>query len=351
MQKKLSSLELLIHDLQQKIQSVHNELLQMAYANQTFSAAFYHKDAEMKHLKAQLHSLQAKNQAQKKAQSMNFFDMFASSSKQTTFSHVPPISQTLFSSPSQFSMFGSFETSPSSFGTPSIMEPTSPFFPPPKRPAPPRSNFPKPQTKPQNPLETPQPSNPRPSPTIVNNKKSSDQLMIKNSAPKPSSSKKPISSLHHTMVSTFETNVSLHEPLSGYSSETESDSSMDFLQVYMMSPEEEADVEHPPIVEEAEPEVPFQTPTFNPSTYTNISSQGFSFDGVPPSKWLDKLYEIHAWCKSSLLAPNATVTEVITKCTAKFLGHLHQWYISWCISTNAALTRSQYRHIHRYATY
>lgn len=137
------------------------------------------------------------------------------------------------------------------------------------------------------------------------------------------------------MVSTFETNVSLHEPLSGYSSETESDSSMDFLQVYMMNPEEEADVEHPPIVEEAEPEVPFQTPTFNPSTYTNISSQGFSFDGVPPSKWLDKLYEIHAWCKSSLLAPNATVTEVITKCTAKFLGHLHQWYISWCILTNA----------------
>lgn len=146
------------------------------------------------------------------------------------------------------------------------------------------------------------------------------------------------------MVSTFETNVSLHEPLSGYSSETESDSSMDFLQVYMMNLEEEADVEHPPIVEEAEPEVPFQTPTFNPSTYTNISSQGFSFDGVPPSKWLDKLYEIHAWCQSSLLAPNATVTEVITKCTAKFLGHLHQWYISWCISTNAAPTRSQYRH-------
>lgn len=52
MQRKLSSLELLIHDLQQKVQSVHNELLQMAYANQTFSAVFYHKDAEMKHLKA-----------------------------------------------------------------------------------------------------------------------------------------------------------------------------------------------------------------------------------------------------------------------------------------------------------
>lgn len=47
---------------------------------------------------------------------------------------------------------------------------------------------------------------------------------------------------------------------------------MDFPQVYMMNPEEEEEVENPPIVEEAEPEVPFQTPNFNPSTYTNISS-------------------------------------------------------------------------------
>lgn len=96
--------------------------------------------------------------------------------------------------------------------------------------------------------------------------------MIKNSAPKPSSSTTPISTLLHTLVSTFETNVSLHEPLPDYSSDTESDSSMDFPQVYMMNPEEEEEVENPPIVEEAEPEVPFQTPNFNPSTYTNISS-------------------------------------------------------------------------------
>ncbi|KAH7845557.1 hypothetical protein Vadar_003537 [Vaccinium darrowii] len=77
-QKKLSSLEILIHDLQQKIQFVHHELLQMTYANQTFSATFYQKDAEMKHLKVQLQSLQA----QQHSQQNSLFDRFHPSPQQ-----------------------------------------------------------------------------------------------------------------------------------------------------------------------------------------------------------------------------------------------------------------------------
>ncbi|KAI8530426.1 hypothetical protein RHMOL_Rhmol11G0057200 [Rhododendron molle] len=168
--KKLSTLDLLIRYLQQKIQNVHQELLQMAYANQAFSAAFYHKDAEMKHLKNQLQSLQAQQYSQQKSP----FDMFASSTPQSFFGY-PQMSQPLPITPT--SGFG--ESSSNIFGSPSA------FLPPPKRPSPPKLPFPKPQIKPiQVPSAPSPPSTSTSAPTTSAPSKPSDlnskspQLMV-----------------------------------------------------------------------------------------------------------------------------------------------------------------------------
>jgi hypothetical protein len=99
--------------------------------------------------------------------------------------------------------------------------------------------------------------------------------------------------------------------------------------VFMMNPDNpEENVEDPIIEEGPEFETPPEIPTFDSFSHSNIHTQGFSFDTIPPSKWLDKLYEIHAWCTAAMLSPNATLSIVITKCTAKFLGRLRQWYMA-----------------------
>ncbi|KAL6962730.1 hypothetical protein U1Q18_052478 [Sarracenia purpurea var. burkii] len=75
------------------------------------------------------------------------------------------------------------------------------------------------------------------------------------------------------------------------------------------------------------------SPDTNPSPFTNNPflnphSQGFSFDNIPPSKWFEKLYDIHAWCTTEMLVPHATLQTIITKCVARFIGRLRQWYLA-----------------------
>lgn len=46
-------------------------------------------------------------------------------------------------------------------------------------------------------------------------------------------------------------------------------------------------------------QVTYQEPEQN--HFQNDPSKGFSFDNIPPSKWRDKIYEMHAWCTAELL--------------------------------------------------
>ncbi|XP_024014520.1 uncharacterized protein LOC112088468 [Eutrema salsugineum] len=76
-----------------------------------------------------------------------------------------------------------------------------------------------------------------------------------------------------------------------------------------------------------EPQRPQTPPDWNPRSHTD-SHSGFSFDNVPPSKWRDKIYEMHAWLTEQLLNPGATLPTVIDKIISKFHGRLRQWWIS-----------------------
>lgn len=86
------------------------------------------------------------------------------------------------------------------------------------------------------------------------------------------------------------------------------------------NPPPDDQVEDPIVEEVSEPEILPPPPTFDSFSHSNAYAKGFSFDIVPPSKWLYKLYEIHAWCTVAMLAPNATLSAVITKCTENFLA-------------------------------
>ncbi|ESQ47393.1 hypothetical protein EUTSA_v10028344mg [Eutrema salsugineum] len=74
-------------------------------------------------------------------------------------------------------------------------------------------------------------------------------------------------------------------------------------------------------------EAQFMKRTTEASNSTD-SHSGFSFDNVPPSKWRDKIYEMHAWLTEQLLNPGATLPTVIDKLISKFQGRLRQWWIS-----------------------
>ena len=63
--------------------------------------------------------------------------------------------------------------------------------------------------------------------------------------------------------------------------------------------------------------VPLNAPN---TSFPNPLGQGFSFEGVPPSKWRDKLLEIHVWCAAEMLQPQADLRSVLQRCTAKFFG-------------------------------
>ncbi|ESQ51075.1 hypothetical protein EUTSA_v10023188mg, partial [Eutrema salsugineum] len=76
-----------------------------------------------------------------------------------------------------------------------------------------------------------------------------------------------------------------------------------------------------------EPQRPQTPPDWNPRSHTD-SHSGFSFDNVPPSKWRDKIYEMHAWLTEQLLNPGDTLPTVIDKLISKFHGRLRQWWIS-----------------------
>ena len=47
------------------------------------------------------------------------------------------------------------------------------------------------------------------------------------------------------------------------------------------------------------------------SPFSNPINQGFTFDGIPPSKWLDRIFEIHSWCTTELLSPGSIGRSVI----------------------------------------
>lgn len=38
-----------------------------------------------------------------------------------------------------------------------------------------------------------------------------------------------------------------------------------------------------------------------PSQFENDPTKGFSFDNIAPSKWREKISEMHAWCTTELL--------------------------------------------------
>ena len=64
---------------------------------------------------------------------------------------------------------------------------------------------------------------------------------------------------------------------------------------------------------------------YTPPPYS--SSHGFSFEGIPTSKWRDKILEMNAWCTLEMLQPQAVLRNVLERCTAKFHGRLRDWYI------------------------
>ena len=70
-----------------------------------------------------------------------------------------------------------------------------------------------------------------------------------------------------------------------------------------------------------------QLPEWNQRNF-NDQHHGFSFDNIPPAKWRDKIYEMHAWCTEQLLYPGTSFTSVFDKLVARFHGRLRQWWIS-----------------------
>ncbi|KAK9665956.1 hypothetical protein RND81_14G149000 [Saponaria officinalis] len=77
------------------------------------------------------------------------------------------------------------------------------------------------------------------------------------------------------------------------------------------------------------PEFMMAEPThgWNPKIQ-DAPNHGFSFDNIPPSKWRDKIYEMHAWFTEQLLYPGTQLTTVIDRLVSRFYGGLRQLWIS-----------------------
>jgi hypothetical protein len=105
--------------------------------------------------------------------------------------------------------------------------------------------------------------------------------------PTSSTFKNPISTFLNTLATIFET--SFPEPTIEFDSDIESTDPMPIPHVFMMNPENlEENVEDPIIEEGPEFETPPEIPTFDSFSHSNIHTQGFSFDTIPPSNgWIN----------------------------------------------------------------
>ena len=59
--------------------------------------------------------------------------------------------------------------------------------------------------------------------------------------------------------------------------------------------------------------------TYSPTT---DSKHLFTLDNVPPSRWHDEFFNLYSWCIVEFQAPNAIVSQIITKFVARIIGRL-----------------------------
>ena len=59
--------------------------------------------------------------------------------------------------------------------------------------------------------------------------------------------------------------------------------------------------------------------TYSPTT---DSKHLFTLDNVPPSRWHDEFFNLYSWCIVEFQAPNAIVSQIITKFFARIIGRL-----------------------------
>ncbi|KAK1382557.1 hypothetical protein POM88_020292 [Heracleum sosnowskyi] len=98
----------------------------------------------------------------------------------------------------------------------------------------------------------------------------------------------------------------------------------------LMAGQDNQEADEPTVEEEEEffPQDQQEPEQPKSSLFQNDPAQGFSFDNISPSKWRDRIYEMHAWCTSELLQPRATMPSVVDKFVARFHGRLRQWWIA-----------------------
>ncbi|KAK1382554.1 hypothetical protein POM88_020289 [Heracleum sosnowskyi] len=276
----LSTISSITSQLQNKINALHQELMQLAITVSFYSPVLAQKEAELKTLKAQLHSIQTQKPY------TGYYDT------PTFSSYLPPLPH--YSQP--LATFSPYDHNP--FNSAAFL--------------------------PAKPPETIQPSKRKPEKSPVREPITKEQIQ-------PSSSQLMVDNPITSFLNQMATKSQPREKQASLWQICEEDSESDSMSLEILMAGQDNQEADEPTVEEKEDFFPqdHQEPEQPKSSlFQNDPAQGFSFDNISPSKWRDKIYKMHAWCTSELLQPKATMPSVADKFVARFHGRLRQWWIA-----------------------
>ncbi|KAK1398016.1 hypothetical protein POM88_007879 [Heracleum sosnowskyi] len=274
----LSTISNITSQLQDKINALHHEL--MAVTVSFNSPVLAQKEAELKALKAQLHSFQTQKPY------TGYYDT------PTFSSYLPPLPH--YSQP--LATFSPYDHN--SFNSAAFL--------------------------PTKPLETIQPSKRKPEKSPVREPITKEQIQ-------PSSSQLMVDNPITSFLNQMATKSQPREKQASLWQICEEDSESDSMSLeILMAGQENQEADEPTVEEEEEffPQDHQEPEQPKSSLFQNDPAQGFCFDNISPSKWRDRIYEMHAWCTSELLQPGATMPSVADKFVARFHGRLRQWWIA-----------------------
>ncbi|KAK9733620.1 hypothetical protein RND81_04G079400 [Saponaria officinalis] len=281
---KITIMDLAVKEVHQEISSLHQELLKLATTASIASPLLLQKESELKSLKSQLYSLQNPSKTPQDVP-CDIFTLYPV--------YTPPFEkhpQPLPILPPESSPFGA-----SSFLPTKILEERHIIK---KRQSTSKDGG---KTSTITQIEPP----------ITQNPEDASQFMLE----------------YHNPISSFLTSLAkpkTNKPVSQCSADEIL--MPEFMMAEPTHVEEvvESDTENP---EEQDQPSAHPLPGWNPKSQ-DTTGHGFSFDNIPPSKWRDKIYGMHAWCTEQLLYPGTQLTTVIDRLVARFFGRLRQWWIS-----------------------
>ncbi|KAK1406173.1 hypothetical protein QVD17_41461 [Tagetes erecta] len=321
---RMTGLEGIIYEIKNKILGIHNELLQMAYNNpgmvSTRSVAQTEKEAKMKFLKAQLADLERQHKQQR----------------------VSTLADDPWRLPSSPFVRAAFDPQPLQISSYPEDSPSLRLWSSEQAKIKARKQRSSPATSMTSDSSNQKPSTSKPQDPSTGKKVADESMMMASSKAIKKEGDNPISSFLHAMSKNNQ-HVPTMAPVITTQSDDESDPcsegstpksyedispTEEFEHLFMTEPEHTERYDfHSEVNENDDNASNHAAHSGNQQQHPVTDSKiKFTFDDIPPSKWLDRSIEMLTWCEAELQYYD--IAMVIKRFLARCQGRLRDWYLS-----------------------